>query len=269
MRQRLLLLLFMVSMLSIRPMCAQIVLQYDKDQGKVIVKNDQVVVDGVTYKFFLGTCYLENFGMTEQPYKISIWEAHLEAISYDDEIATDVALKRRFIANSDKVVYNKDESPISISCNELSVEYNSKNVIFPVTKYATDMFKGKTKLKSIILYEGMTSIPDDYFNGDTNLTSFIIPESVTYIGSHAFEGCSGLTSITIPNSVTSIGGSAFDGCSRLTSVTIPGSVTSIGDGSFRNSGLTSVTIPNSVTSIGEYNQEIKGKTNVEIIPVIA
>ena len=28
-------------------------------------------------------------------------------------------------------------------------------------------------------------------------------------------------------------------------------------------------IPNSVTRIGEYNQEIKGETNVEIIPVSA
>ena len=48
------------------------------------------------------------------------------------------------------------------------------------------------------------------------------------------------------------------------------SVTSIGGYAFYNcSGLNSVTIPNSVTYVGEYNQEIKGETNVEIIPLNA
>ena len=33
--------------------------------------------------------------------------------------------------------------------------------------------------------------------------------------------------------------------------------------------LETITLPNSITTIGEYNQEIKGETNVEIIPVSA
>ena len=139
------------------------------------------------------------------------------------------------------------------------------------------------------------------------LTSVTIPSSVTTIGLFAFDGCSGLTAVyitdlkawceikfdgtasnplsdahhlylngkeiknlVIPNAVTSIGDMAFNGCTGLTSVTIPNSVTTIGGSTFSGcNGLTSVTIPNSVTSIGEYNQEIKGKTNVEIIPVSA
>jgi len=128
----------------------------------------------------------------------------------------------------------------------------------------------RKEITTVIIGDGVTSIGGEAFKGCSNLTFVTIPNSLTYIGVNAFFDCSGLTSVTIPNSVTTISDYAFANCSGLTSVTIPNSVTSIGDCAFHScSGLTSVTIPNSVTSIGEYNQEIKGKTNVEIIPVSA
>ena len=114
----------------------------------------------------------------------------------------------------------------------------------------------------------MTSNPWDTYKD--NITKVVIEVGVTSIVDSAFKWYPFLTSVTIGNSVTSIGSNAFDCCTSLTSVTIGNSVTSIGDYAFvMCSGLTSVTIPNSVTSIGEYNQEIKGVTNVEVIPVSA
>ena len=90
------------------------------------------------------------------------------------------------------------------------------------------------------------------------------------LSDNVFDGCIGLTSVTIPNSFKYIGESLFLGCSGLTSVAIPCGMTYISFRAFQECrGLTSVIIPNSVTSIGEYNQEIKGETNVEIIPVSA
>ena len=98
----------------------------------------------------------------------------------------------------------------------------------------------------------------------------VIPHSVTGIGDSAFSSCKGIKSITIPESVTQIGDWAFNGCEKLISITIPNSVIAIGKGAFSNCRvLNSISIPNSVITIGEYNQEIKGVTNVEIIPVSA
>ncbi|MCH5151025.1 MAG: leucine-rich repeat domain-containing protein, partial [Spirochaetales bacterium] len=107
-----------------------------------------------------------------------------------------------------------------------------------------------SKLTSVIIGNGITSIGNYAFSDCSSLTSITIPNGVTSIGSNAFQNCSSLTSITIPDSVTSIDNSAFSGCSRLTSITIPSNVIFIRDFVFYGcSSLTTVTIPNGITSI--------------------
>ena len=88
-------------------------------------------------------------------------------------------------------------------------------------------YGSRSRVKSAVIAEGVTSIGGCAFYDCRSLTSVTIPDSVTRIGSFAFDNCRSLTSVTIPNGVTSIGTAAFDYCTSLTSVTIPDSVTSI------------------------------------------
>ena len=149
-------------------------------------------------------------------------------------------------------------------------------------------FVRKTKLKTLVIPDGVRRIGEGAFFKCSSLMSISIPNSVTSIGNGAFWGCDSLTSVIIPDSVTSIGNFAFN-CTSLTDVyyqgdlrgwlkiefgfghpmccaknlyingqllqgdiVIPEGMEKIGVWTFRNcSGLTSITIPNSVTSIGE------------------
>ena len=113
-------------------------------------------------------------------------------------------------------------------------------------------YGSRSRVKSAVIAEGVTSIGESAFENCRSLTSVTIPNSVTSIGGCAFDECWSLTSVTIPDSVTSIGDSAFASCTSLTSVTIPDSVTSIGGGAFNGcTSLTSVTIPDGVTIIND------------------
>ncbi len=137
------------------------------------------------------------------------------------------------------------------------------------------LYKDGEEVTSLVLPEGLTSIPHYSFRYCTSLTSITIPEGVKSIGDWAFHDCSNLTSITIPNSVTSIGSYAFyrtpwlenlpDGMvyagkvayqykgtmPENTTIQIQEGTVGISDRAFYNcSGLTSIIIPEGVTSIG-------------------
>ncbi|MBE7068586.1 MAG: hypothetical protein E7381_04715 [Clostridiales bacterium] len=107
-----------------------------------------------------------------------------------------------------------------------------RKVTFTGTVISNSAFYNCSRLTSVVIGNGATSIGREAFWGCSRLTGIEIPASVTNIGSSAFYNCSSLTSITIPDGVTSIGSDAFYNCNGLTSIEIPDSVMSIGSSAF-------------------------------------
>ena len=175
--------------------------------------------------------------------------------------------------------------------------YTSNDVI---GSYA---FHDCSRLTSLNLPAGITSIGDGAFHGCSGLTSLTLPAGITEIGDDAFYGCSGLkevrfcindnldtyltkghpyidvdcgikyyindkeiTSIEIPSNVTTLGNYVFQGCSGLTSLNLPAGITKIGYNAFQGcSGLTSLNLPAGITSIGSYAfQGCSGLTSLNL-----
>jgi hypothetical protein len=91
-------------------------------------------------------------------------------------------------------------------------------------------FRGCTRLTSVTLPAGLTSIGDLAFSGCTRLTSVTLPAGLTSIGISAFSYCTRLTSVTLPAGLTSIDSSAFSGCTGLTFTTNGGAWTTAASG---------------------------------------
>ena len=153
------------------------------------------------------------------------------------------------------------------------------SITIPATLTAADApFNGCDNLKTAVIAEGATVIPNSLFQYCAALESVTLPDSVTDIGQRAFEGCTSLASISIPEAVTVIRSWAFKDCTSLTSISIPAAMaefggyvfencsaletvnlseglTKMGSNTFRNcSGLTSITIPKNLESVSNSNE---------------
>lgn len=112
------------------------------------------------------------------------------------------------------------------TCKDTDVIIPSEHNDLPVVGITDKAFEGCTKIKSVRIPEGATSIGKESFSDCISLTSITMPYGITSIGKGAFSGCKSLASITIPDSVRNIGDSAFSNCSSLTSIIIPDRVAS-------------------------------------------
>ncbi len=182
---------------------------------------------------------------------------------------------------TDQWGYAKSDYSGSVTIPE---KFTYEGVEYSVASIGDYVFRGCTKLTSVIIPNSVTNIGNGLFYGCNSLTSIkvdnenskydsrnscnaiietenntliagckktVIPNSVTSIGELAFANCNNLVEVIIPNSVNSIGNSAFFACGKLSSVIIPNSVTSIGNSAFSGcNSLAEVIIPKSVTSIG-------------------
>lgn len=110
-----------------------------------------------------------------------------------------------------------------------------------------------TRIVSIVIEEGVTSIGDYAFSNCLALEEITIADSVTSIGKYTFQRCGSLVGFTLPQGITAIPDGMLVGCGRITQFTIPDSVTSIGSEAFMEClSLTEFVIPDKVVSIGNY-----------------
>ena len=120
------------------------------------------------------------------------------------------------------------------------------------TEIPANAFSGCTALKSINLFESITTIGDNAFKDCTSLTQLTMPASLASIGKYAFQN-TGLTGVALQRNLTIIGKYAFDGCVELASITFSPNVTEIKEYTFNNcSKLKDITLPNGLIYIKDY-----------------
>ena len=119
-----------------------------------------------------------------------------------------------------------------------------------VTTINNKLFEGASKLASVTMGSGVTSIGENAFRDsgtDVSISeqTITLGPNVTTIGTAAFRGCTHLTSIDLGTKLTEIPEDAFYQCYLLNSITIPASVGAVGAWAFSSTALTSITIEDS------------------------
>ena len=184
-------------------------------------------------------------------------------------------------ADGDNLTWELTDSVLTISGTGAMKDWaNSSSNTAP-------WFGKRTKITSVVINEGVTSIGEYAFHSHAKIRSVEISNSVTSIGTYAFGDCTALTSINIPASVTSIVVFAFINDKSLTEITVdadnpnyssvdgvlfnkeqtklilhpagstrtqytvPDGVTALETHAFRKcTNLTSITLPNNLTKFG-------------------
>lgn len=116
-----------------------------------------------------------------------------------------------------------------------------------IGKWAFGCENGNPALQSVIIEANITEIPECCFYLQTKLTSISLPEGITSIGDDAFNQCK-ITSLTLPASLKTIGARAFSN-NGITQLTIPDKVETIENAAFANNSIDNIDFPATLVSL--------------------
>ena len=96
-----------------------------------------------------------------------------------------------------------------------------EHFVFPkfVDSIVEGAFSGCEMLKSVVLSDKVTHIPNGTFRNCINLESITWGTGLRAIWDKAFENCTALKSIVFTDSIEDVSSNAFRGCTNLSSVT--------------------------------------------------
>ena len=160
------------------------------------------------------------------------------------------------------------------SCTSLSTVYwNAVNCATAGSSYYP-IFRNCTGLTTVVIGNGVQSLPSYAFKNCTGLTSITIPESVVSIKSEVFSGCTSLQAVHISSLIAwcnidmvtnplSVAHNLYLNNQLITALEIPREVTVLKNSTFAGGNFTSVTIHEDISEMG--SSVFEGCTNLTTV----
>lgn len=110
--------------------------------------------------------------------------------------------------------YNGASTTVVVPQYDSADNMDTTSSAIKVKSFNANVFRGNTNIKTVVLPQYVSEIPDNAFEGCTNLET-VYAFGVTKIGNNAFKGCTNLKKFSIDNKVTVLGENAFEGAPEV------------------------------------------------------
>lgn len=110
--------------------------------------------------------------------------------------------------------YNGASTTVVVPQYDSADNMDATSSAIKVKSFNANVFKGNTNIKTVVLPQYVSEIPNSAFEGCTNLET-VYAFGVTKIGNNAFKGCTNLKKFSLDNKITELGENAFEGAPEV------------------------------------------------------